>query len=74
VQSGEVIHGAELPGVLHAGTRRREDGAIVTSGGRVLSVTATGGTVADARAAAYELVGRVSFAGAQHRSDIAQEI
>jgi phosphoribosylamine--glycine ligase len=74
VQGGEVIHGAELPGVLHAGTRQREDGAVVTSGGRVLSVTATGDTVAAARAAAYELVERVSFVGAQHRSDIAKEI
>jgi len=72
VQSGEVIVGSDLPGVLHAGTRRREDGAIVTAGGRVLSLTATGPTQATARQAAYDLVAKVGFAGAQYRTDIAR--
>jgi phosphoribosylamine--glycine ligase len=73
-RTGEVISGGDLPGVLHAGTMRREDGAVISSGGRVLSLTATGATVAQARAAAYDLVGEVSFAGAQHRTDIAKGI
>lgn len=57
--------------VLHAGTRRNEDGALVTAGGRVLSVTATGTTLIDARARAYVAVSDIQWAGAQHRSDIA---
>ena len=73
---GDVINGAErggvpVSGVLHAGTRRRDDGALVTAGGRVLSVTATGEDVSGAREAAYTLVRTLSFDGAHHRSDIA---
>src|SRR6476469_5022826 len=56
--------------VLHAGTAL-VDGHLVTSGGRVLSVTATGADVADARAQAYEGVAMISFPGAQWRRDIA---
>ena len=70
-QSGQVITGAEQHGVLHAGTRRRADGAIVSSGGRVLSVTAVGASLAAARDAAYALLGSVQMAGGQHRNDIA---
>jgi len=68
---GDPIVGADLPGVLHAGTRRRDDGVVVSSGGRVLSVTATGATLAAARDTAYDLVGRVHLPGGQHRTDIA---
>ena len=39
---GDVITGSEAAGVLHAGTTRRDDGAVVSSGGRVLSVVGTG--------------------------------
>ena len=39
-RTGDVITGADQPGVIHAGTRRREDGAVVSTGGRVVSVTA----------------------------------
>jgi phosphoribosylamine--glycine ligase len=56
--------------VLHAGTRL-EDGKVLTNGGRVLSVTATGPTLAEARDRAYAAVAKVSFPGAQWRSDIA---
>jgi phosphoribosylamine---glycine ligase len=66
-----VIIGAEQEGVLHAGTRRREDGAIVSSGGRVLSATAVGSTLAEARARAYALAATIKLPGSQHRSDIA---
>jgi phosphoribosylamine--glycine ligase len=71
-RTGDVITGAELPGVLHAGTRRREDGAIVSTGGRVLSVVGTGAALDTARDAAYDLVGRVSLPGGQYRTDIAR--
>ena len=70
-RTGDVITGADQPGVIHAGTRRRDDGAVVSAGGRVLSATATGGTLAEARAAAYALVERIDLRGGQHRSDIA---
>jgi phosphoribosylamine--glycine ligase len=56
--------------VLHAGTRRDGD-AIVSAGGRVLSVTATGKDLAEARDRAYTAVGRIRLAGSQHRTDIA---
>ena len=57
--------------VTHAGTRRGDDGAIVTAGGRVLNVTALGPTPASARDAAYAAAQKIDFAGRQLRSDIA---
>jgi phosphoribosylamine--glycine ligase len=71
-QTGEVITGADQDGVIHAGTRRRDDGAVVSSGGRVLSVTATGPTLATAREAAYALAATVDLPHGQRRSDIAR--
>ncbi|WP_133903934.1 phosphoribosylamine--glycine ligase [Actinophytocola oryzae] len=71
VRSGDVITGAEGHGVLHAGTRRRDDGAIVSAGGRVLSVVGTGPTLPEAREDAYRKVADVHLAGSHHRSDIA---
>ncbi|MEU9083010.1 phosphoribosylamine--glycine ligase [Streptomyces sp. NPDC048357] len=56
--------------VLHAGTRREGD-AIVSAGGRVLSVTATGSDLAQAREKAYKAVARIRLDGSQHRTDIA---
>jgi phosphoribosylamine--glycine ligase len=70
-RTGDVITGGERPGVIHAGTARREDGALVSAGGRVLSATATGADLAAARAAAYELVAGISLEGSHHRTDIA---
>jgi phosphoribosylamine--glycine ligase len=70
-RTGDVITGAEAEGIIHAGTRRRDDGAIVSSGGRVLSATAAAADLAQARAAAYRLVASVHLAGGQYRSDIA---
>ncbi len=75
-ESGKVIEGleacAELPDVqvFHAGTRR-ENGAVVTAGGRVLAVSALGSTVEEARERAYGAVSRISFEGAHYRRDIA---
>jgi len=62
----------ELDGVVvfHAGTSERR-GRVVTSGGRVLAVSAVGATVADARALAYEACSLISFEGMHHRRDIA---
>ncbi|WP_344263678.1 phosphoribosylamine--glycine ligase [Streptomyces sodiiphilus] len=57
--------------VLHAGTRRDDDGRIVSAGGRVLSVTAAGAGLAEAREHAYRAVGRIRLAGSHHRTDIA---
>ncbi|MFI0987975.1 phosphoribosylamine--glycine ligase [Streptomyces exfoliatus] len=58
--------------VLHAGTRRDGD-AIVSAGGRVLSVTATGTDLEQARERAYAAVGRIRLDGSQHRTDIARK-
>ncbi|MEU2434015.1 phosphoribosylamine--glycine ligase [Streptomyces sp. NPDC007861] len=57
--------------VLHAGTRKDGD-AVVSAGGRVLSVTATGANLAQARERAYAAVGRIRLEGSQHRTDIAR--
>jgi phosphoribosylamine---glycine ligase len=64
---------ADRPGVqvFHAGTRRREDGALLTAGGRVLDVTGRGGDVEEARTRAYDAVGCISWEGAHHRTDVA---
>ncbi|GAA2070818.1 phosphoribosylamine--glycine ligase [Streptomyces albiaxialis] len=59
--------------VLHAGTKRDADGHLVSAGGRVLSVTATGAGLREARERAYAAVGRVRLDGSHHRSDIARE-
>jgi phosphoribosylamine---glycine ligase len=56
--------------VFHAGTTKR-DGAYYTSGGRVLGVTARACDLATAVERAYEACGRISFAGAHYRKDIA---
>ncbi|MDI9886750.1 phosphoribosylamine--glycine ligase [Streptomyces sp. HNM0645] len=58
--------------VLHAGTRR-EGEAIVSAGGRVLSVTATGGDLTEARERAYAAVERIHLDGSHHRRDIAEK-
>ncbi|MEU1244948.1 phosphoribosylamine--glycine ligase [Micromonospora parva] len=71
-RTGDVITGAEGPGIIHAGTARRaSDGALLSAGGRVLCGTATGADLAAARDAAYALVDGVELAGSQHRTDIA---
>ncbi len=59
--------------VFHAATRRHE-GQVVTSGGRVLGVTALGSDIAAARARAYEAAEKISFKGARYRVDIAEGV
>ncbi|QTR01140.1 phosphoribosylamine--glycine ligase [Saccharothrix algeriensis] len=70
-RTGDVVTGGDAEGVLHAGTRRREDGAVVSTGGRVLAVVGTGATLTEARAEAYRRVGSVHLTGSHHRTDIA---
>jgi phosphoribosylamine--glycine ligase len=67
----DAIRGGDQPGVIHAGTRRDGDGILRSSGGRVLSATAIGASLADARAAAYRLVSSIELPGGQYRTDIA---
>jgi len=73
--TGDPIHGVaraeQIEGVLvhHAGTADK-DGALVTAGGRVLAVTATGSSPAEARARAYRAVDEISFEGMHYRRDI----
>lgn len=75
-RKGDTISGIEdaeaLDGVHvdHAGTST-EGGTIMTAGGRVLAVVALGEDLAAARATAYEGVSKISWQGAQHRTDIA---
>jgi phosphoribosylamine--glycine ligase len=72
---GKVITGLDQAGqladvvVFHAGTKE-ENGHVVTSGGRVLGVTALGANIAAAKARAYEAVERIRFDGAYYRHDI----
>jgi phosphoribosylamine--glycine ligase len=73
-KKGDVISGlpaADAPDakVFHAGTALK-DGNVVTSAGRVLCVTALGATVGAAQKRAYEVVRRISWSGAQYRTDI----
>ena len=58
--------------VLHAGTKQDGD-RVLSAGGRVLSVTAVGADLAQARERAYAAVGRIRLDGSQHRTDIARE-
>jgi phosphoribosylamine---glycine ligase len=75
-RTGDPIEGLaaaeQTPGVVvfHAGTKR-VDGQLVTAGGRVLNVTATGTTLAEARARAYDAATKISWPGMQYRHDIA---
>ena len=67
---GDVITGSDHDGVLHAGTSRRDDGAVVSSGGRVLSAVGTGADLAAARSTAYAVLSSVRLPGSHFRSDI----
>jgi phosphoribosylamine--glycine ligase len=75
--TGAVIEGldVDLPGtmVFHAGTKQEGD-RVVTSGGRVLSVTAWAAELASARHLAYQRVAKIHFAGSQVRRDIAARL
>jgi len=74
--TGEIINGLDacssLEGVqvFHAGTKR-DNGNVVTAGGRVLAITALGDNIAQARERAYGAVSCVHFEGRHYRRDIA---
>ena len=77
-RDGDVIEGLGAVGMvgenayaLHAGTAVKKDGAIVSAGGRVLSIVATGADLAQARDRAYRAVRRIKLKGSTHRTDIA---
>lgn len=67
-----VEEAEKVPGVTvyHAGTARGENGTLLTSGGRVLNVTAVASSFAEARERAYEAVSKISFEGMHYRTDI----
>jgi len=69
VEDAEALEGVT---VFHAGTKA-SDGKVVTNGGRVLNVTASGDDVAGAIARAYEAVKRIRFEGAHYRTDIGRK-
>jgi phosphoribosylamine--glycine ligase len=75
--AGDAIDGLDdLPDgveVLHAGTRRTDDGRLVSAGGRVLVLISTAESLMQARENVYAGVSRVRMRGAQHRTDIARE-
>lgn len=73
-RKGDVISGlpedAEDAMVFHAGTAQQPDGTLVTSGGRVLCVTALGEAVRHAQQRAYQALTSIQFEGKQYRQDI----
>jgi phosphoribosylamine--glycine ligase len=74
-KTGSVIRGAEADfgaavTVFHAGTARREDGALVAAGGRVLNVCALGADLAEARQRAYAAIAAIDWPEGFHRTDI----
>ncbi len=69
-RKGDVITGSDADGVLHAGTMRDADGAVVSSGGRVLSVVGSGADLDAARRQAYARIAAVKLPGGHYRSDI----
>ena len=74
LRQGDAISGlpagSEDLQVFHAGTTRRDDGSIVTSGGRVLTVTALGDPLRAAQQRAYAALESIRFEGMQFRRDI----
>ena len=67
---GDVITGSDNDAVLHAGTARRDDGEVISCGGRVLSVVGTGADLREARAAAYRVMTSIRLPGSHFRTDI----
>jgi phosphoribosylamine--glycine ligase len=57
--------------IFHAGTKAGPEGQVLTSGGRVLTVTATGKNLAEAREKVYRNIPRIRFEGCHYRKDIA---
>jgi phosphoribosylamine--glycine ligase len=68
-RTGDVIAGADGPGVLQAGTALR-DGALVSAGGRVLNVLGVGDDLESARTQAYTRITAVKLPGSHYRTDL----
>ena len=78
-KAGSVIRGAERDFgedvvIFHAGTARRDDGALIASGGRVLNVCARGRTLQQARDRAYAALAHIDWPEGFCRSDIAAKV
>jgi phosphoribosylamine--glycine ligase len=77
IETGKPINGldeakqVEGVAIFHAGTVRDEQGSYLTSGGRVLGVTARAATLGEARERAYEAISRIRFEKMHYRRDIA---
>jgi phosphoribosylamine--glycine ligase len=75
-RKGDVVAGLDRAGahegvlVFHSGTAHDDQGRVVTNGGRVLTVTAVGADVAQARARAYAAAVEISWPGVHYRRDI----
>ena len=69
-RTGDVIGGADSDKVLHAGTKRGDDGALLSAGGRVLSVVGVGDDLEAARADAYAILDDIKLPGGHFRTDI----
>lgn len=72
-KKGDVIRGHEQAGVFHAGTKE-SSGNVVTDGGRVLSVTGEGPTLAEARKNAYKRISAINWDGLYFRKDIGLDL
>ncbi|HWJ97183.1 MAG TPA: phosphoribosylamine--glycine ligase [Acidimicrobiales bacterium] len=76
-RTGDAVEGLDAAAsvvgvtVLGAGVGRRLDGTVTTAGGRVLNVVGIGATTDDARSKAYGALGRITWPGEHHRTDIA---
>jgi phosphoribosylamine--glycine ligase len=70
---GHVISGHEQSNIFHAGTRVNGSN-VLTDGGRVLSVTGTGVSLAEARKNAYSSISSVSWDGLYFRKDIGADL
>jgi phosphoribosylamine--glycine ligase len=79
IRRGDRIVGLDAAGaidgvtVFHAGTKAESDGAITTNGGRVLTVSAVGSDIAQARDRAYRAAALISWPGLHYRHDIAAQ-
>ena len=74
LEEAAAVAGAGRVRVFHSGTRRDEEGRLLTAGGRVLSVTALGSDLREARDLANAACDRIRFAGAFHRRDIGDRV
>ena len=79
-EKGKTIFGIDEAGlekdviVFHAGTKLDDNKNILTNGGRVLGVSATGDSLKEALEKAYKAITKVSFKGMQYRKDIGQKV